>query len=56
MEYIAKMNASSLRMDWTFSQRVTVLTKNVIMSKAVMESQQVFFFKLYVVQMFRFLY
>lgn len=56
MEYIAKLNASSLCMDWTVSQRVTVLTKNVIMSKAVMESQQAFSFKLYVVQMFCFLY
>lgn len=31
-------------MGWTVRQRVTVQTKNVIMSKAAMGSQQVFFF------------
>lgn len=43
MEQIAKISVPSLRMDWTVSQRVTVQTKNVIMSKAAKGSQQVFF-------------
>ena len=44
MEQIAKIGVTSLRMGWTVSQRVTVQTKNVIMSKAAMGSQQVFSF------------